>query len=111
MDITITDRHESVDQAAREYAEGRMQKILRLHDRLGSAMVVFDQAHDHYIVEGTVTAPQKKFSARAEEREPRTAIDQMWHKLEAQVRQWKDKLVDHHPNHGRTPEPPAPETE
>jgi len=99
VEITITGRRRAIEPAAKEYAEGRMMKILRLHDRLDSAQVVIDQDGGIHVVEGIVNAPQRVFSARGEERELRTAIDQMGHKLESQVRQWKDKLIDYH--HGR----------
>ena len=78
-----------------------MQHVLRLFDRIDDTHVIIDQEHDAYVVEGVMSGPKgAHFTAKAEGRDLRATIDGMAKKMEAQLRQWKDWLVDHHPNHG-----------
>lgn len=99
MDITITGRRSPVDDKARKYIEDKIQKIVRLHDRLSSAHVVLDLDHGRHQAEVTVNGARGAvFTAHAEGAELRLAIDAVEEKLEHQIRAWKDRLVDHRPS-------------
>ena len=98
MEITITGRHQPVEEAAREYLEERLGRLARIFERLTAVHAILDHGHGEYIVELTASAPpHHRFSARAEGAELRLAIDVADHKLEAQVRSWKERIVDHRP--------------
>lgn len=98
MEIAITARHQSVEEPVREYLEGRLARLARIFERLTAVHAVLDHDHGEHVVELTASAPpHHRFSARAEEAELRSAIDVAERKLEAQVRGWKDRLVDHRP--------------
>jgi putative sigma-54 modulation protein len=109
VNINVTCRHQQVEPAVRDYAVDRIEKVLRVFERLDAAQVVFDHEHDDYVVEAIVSAPKgAQFTARAEGRDLRATIDSACQKLEAQVRNWKDRLVDHRSQgtpDGRPPEP------
>ncbi|MAG55785.1 MAG: ribosomal subunit interface protein [Planctomycetes bacterium] len=98
MEITITGRHQSIDDAAKAYMEEKLSRLSRLFDRVTAVHAILDFEHGAHLVELTASAPPNhKFVSHAEGKDLRKAIDQADHKLEVQVRQWKDKLVDHHP--------------
>ena len=98
MEITITARHQSVEASVREYLEGRLARLARIFERLTAVHAILDHEHAQHVVELTASAPPHHwFSARAEEAGLRYAIDLAEHKIEAQVREWKDRLVDHRP--------------
>ena len=107
MNITVTTRHHPVEDVAREYAEEKVGKVVRLFDRLGPAQVVIDRDKETYVLEASVGGPKgAAFQAKAESMDLRSAIDQLAKKLEVQVRQWKGKHIDHiHGNGDRSPEP------
>lgn len=97
MDITITGRHQHLDEKVREYIHEKVQRILRLHDRLSSAHVIVDLEHGRQIVELTVNGTRGTvFTTRVEGTDIRGVVDAAEHKLEHQIRTWKDRLVDHH---------------
>ena len=96
LEITITARHQAVEEPAREYLEERIGRLARIFERLTAVHAILDHQHGQHVVELTASAPpHHRFSARAEGLELRHAIDAADHKLEAQVRVWKDRLVDH----------------
>ena len=96
MEITITTRHHTLDAKARSYFEAKLSKLGRLFDRLTSVTAIINKEHDDFVVEVTASAPsQHRFAARAENSVLRHAMDQVDQKVEAQVRAYKDKLVDH----------------
>jgi putative sigma-54 modulation protein len=96
VDITITGRHQQLDDKVRDYAREKFQRILRLHDRLSSAHVILDLEHGKQIADVTVNGTRGTvFTARVEGGDARAVIDAAEHKLESQIRAWKDRLVDH----------------
>ncbi len=96
MDITITARHQAVDANAREYLEAKLQRLTRLSERVIIVHAILDHEHGEHIVELVASAPpHHRFSARAEGVDLRHTIDAADAKLEAQIRHWKDRLVDH----------------
>lgn len=98
MEITITGRHKPIEEPARDYLEERLGRLTRLFDRLTAVHAIVDHEHGEHIVELTASAPpHHRFSARASGSDLRQTIDAAGHKLEAQVRSWKDRLVDHRP--------------
>ncbi len=98
MDITITGRHQDLEAAARDYITERIGRVVRLHDRLTDARVVLDHDHGLHSAEVTIHAPRgTRFTARAENADLRAAIDAVESRLETQIRNWKERLVDHRP--------------
>lgn len=96
MDITITARKKTLSDPVREYIESKLQRHEGLLERILNVQVIVEEEHGANVVEFVATAPQnQRFTARAEAADLRKAIDDAEHKLEAQVRHWKDKLVDH----------------
>lgn len=96
LEITITARKTTLDDTIRQYIESKLHRHEGLLDRIISVQVVVEDDHGKNCVEFIAKAPQNHtFTARAEDPDLRKAIDGAEQRLEAQVRHWKDKLVDH----------------
>ena len=97
MDITITSRHQPVDDQVRQYLNEKLQWTSRLFDRITAIDAILDAEHGEFVVELVAVAPphHHRFAAKAEGHDLRQVIDAADHKLEAQLRSWKDRLVDH----------------
>jgi ribosomal subunit interface protein len=99
LDITITGRHQHLDEKVRTYIHEKLQRILRLHNRLSTAHVILDQEHGRHTAEVMVNGTRGAvFTARAEGTDLRSVVDAAEAKLEHQIRQWKGRLVDHRPS-------------
>jgi len=115
MQINVTGRRMPVTDAIREYAEEKISKAARIHDR--DEMVVDVVLHveknpankNRDVAE--VTAHMKGVVVRAEEAAPDmyAAIDLVSEKLERQMRKYKAKLA--HRRNGKTAVKTAPGVE
>lgn len=100
MQLTITGRHMGVTPAIREYAEEKVGKVARIHDRDDMSIEVVlhvekNPANKNRDV-AEVTAHLKGLVVRAEEAAPDmyAAIDLVAEKLERQMKKYKTKLKD-----------------
>ncbi|TLM98508.1 MAG: ribosome-associated translation inhibitor RaiA [Actinobacteria bacterium] len=100
MQITVTGRHMPVTDAIRDYAEEKISKAARIHDRDEMSVEVVlhvekNPANPNRDV-AEVTAHMKGAVVRAEEAAPDmyAAIDLVAEKLERQMRKYKTRLVD-----------------
>lgn len=94
MEVTVTTRHQQLDTVPKGYAQERIEKVMKMAERLGPAHIILDHEHDEYVVEVSVTAPRgAPLTARAEDRDLRAAIDSAASKLETQVRAKKSRRV------------------
>lgn len=112
MQITVTGRHMGVTDSIREYAEEKIGKAAKLHDRDDMTVEVVlhvekNPANKNRDV-AEVTARQKGIVVRAEEAAPDmyAAIDLVSEKLEKQMRKYKSKLLDR--RHGQMAVKTAP---
>lgn len=101
MQIKVIGRHMPVTDAIREYAEEKVEKAARIHDRDEMTIDVVlhvekNPANKNRDV-AEVTATMKGVVVRAEEAAPDmyAAIDLAADKLERQMRKFKSRLVDH----------------
>lgn len=111
MQIQVKGRHMPVSDALKDYAEEKVGKVAKIHDR--DDMVVEVVLHveknpsnkNRDVAE--VTARMKGIVVRAEEAAPDmyAAIDLVSEKLERQMRKYKSRLRDRHNGKGHhTPE-------
>lgn len=98
MQIKITGRHQHLDDDVRDYICAKLEKTLHLSERLEYAEVVVDVTKTNQRVEAIVHGPRgHSFVAHAEGEVVRAVIDSVEAKLAAQIRAFKDRLVDHRP--------------
>lgn len=115
MQIKVTGRHMPVTDAIREYAQEKISKGAKIHDRDDMVIDVVlhvekNPANKNRDV-AEVTAHLKGVVVRAEEAAPDmyAAIDLVSEKLERQMRKYKAKLVDR--RNGKTAVKTAPGAE
>jgi ribosomal subunit interface protein len=93
VNIAITGRHHVPEAPVRDYIHEKLGRVFRLCTRLTDAHVRVDRSHGIFRVDAQVGAPRHQtFVARGESADLRGAIDGVEAKLEAQIRQWKDRM-------------------
>lgn len=105
MQVEISARHGHLSEATKEKITAKMEKLLRLFDRLLSIEVTVDLEHaDKPTVDVRISAEHKHdFVATDQADGLLAALDGVTHKLEQQLRKYKEKVQDHH----RAPRPEA----
>lgn len=116
MQIAITARHGSLNSDQHDYLRAKAEKLQKYFGRLMSIEVAADHQKNGWLVEVLVSAEHKHdFVAREEAPGLEAATDACVHKVEQQLRRYKEKVQDHHgampqggtsPLHPDLPEPP-----
>lgn len=98
MQVSISARHGQLSEASREKIAAKFEKLSRIFERLTAIAVTVDlQNREALVVEVLVSAEHKHdFIAREQAEELMTAVDEAVHKLEQQLRKYKEKVQDHH---------------
>ena len=102
MQIRISTRHGNVSEATRSKITAKLEKLPRLFDRLTQIEVTIDlERRDDPSVDLRVAAEHKHdFVATSRSGELLASIDQAIHKLEQQLRKYKQKIQNRHRNSG-----------
>ena len=96
MQIKISARHGHLDEATQEFIRDKAQKLLHYFQRIMMIEVTVDVHDDDKLVEILVSAEHKHdFVATERNKEVLAAVDLAIHKLEQQVRKYKEKIQDH----------------
>lgn len=96
MQIKISARHGHLSEAAQQVIREKAEKLLHFFERLTMIEVTVDMGEDVKAVEFLVSAEHKHdFVAREANGEIQVAVDLALHKLEAQLRRYKEKIQDH----------------
>lgn len=98
MQINISARHGHLSDATREKITAKVEKLARLFERLTSIEVTVDLEHEQNpTVDVRVSAEHKHdFVAAEQSTSLMAALDGVIHKLEGQLRKYKEKVQDHH---------------
>lgn len=96
MQVAIACRHGSIKPDLNEYIRSKSEKLLTYFERVTAIQVTVDFDHEHVKVEILVDAEHKhNFVACAEGDEAGVTFDQTLHKMEQQIRKYKEKVQDH----------------
>ena len=97
MQINISTRHGHLSQASQEKISDKVTRLSRLFERLTAVEVVCDVEHpEHPNVEIRVSAERHDdFVAKDDAPNLMAAVDGAVHKLEQQIRKFKEKLKGH----------------
>ena len=116
MQIAISTRHGNLDAEQQAYLQEKAEKLRKYFGRLMAIEVEADHHKNGWLIEVFVSAEHKHdFVAREEAPTPQAAMDLCLHKVEQQLRRYKEKVQDHRDAvpHGGTsvtrpdlPEPP-----
>lgn len=102
MQIRISTRHGSVSEATRSKITEKVEKLTRLFDRLSQIEVTINlERRDEPSVDLRVSAEHKHdFVATSRSGDLLGSVDLVIHKLEQQLRKYKQKIQDRHRNFG-----------
>jgi putative sigma-54 modulation protein len=106
VQIKITARHGHLSEASQDFIRDKAQKLLHYFDRLMMIEVLVDMKEQECVVEFLVSAEHKHdFVATERSKDVLAAVDIVMHKLEQQVRKYKEKIQDHRrtPSTGQGP--------
>ena len=96
MQIAISTRHGALEPEQQRYLHDKAEKLLKYFGRLMAIEVAVDHGKHGWEVEILVSAEHKHdFVARESGSTPEAAMDQCVHKIEHQLRRYKEK-VQHH---------------
>ncbi len=111
MHIEITARHGNLTADQRQYLNDKASKLLKYFGRLMAIEVEVEHRKNDWLVEVFVSAEHKHdFVARESAQTPEAAADQCVHKVEQQLRRYKEKVQDHRdavPQGGTSPTSPT----
>jgi len=96
VQIEISARHVSLGSEQQSYLRDKAEKLLKYFGRLMAIEVSVDHLKHAWQVEILVSAEHKHdFVAREEGSSPEAAMDQCVHKIEHQLRRYKEKVQNH----------------
>ena len=96
MQVAITCRHGSISSDAQEYISKKAEKLLTIFDRVTSIGVTVNFSNGKCTVEILVDAEHRHDLVATEtDSEATVAFDLALHKMEQQLRKYKEKLQDH----------------
>jgi putative sigma-54 modulation protein len=110
VQIKISARHGHLSDTSQQFIRDKAEKLLHFFQRLTMIEVLVDFKEDDTLVEFLVSAEHKHdFVARERNKDIQAAVDAVLHKLEQQVRKYKEKIQDHRrtPSTGKAGGPPA----
>ena len=96
MQVAITSRHGTLSPSANEHITRKAEKLLTFFDRVTAINVTVDFSNDRINVEILVDAEHRHDLVARESGENVIAVfDAALHKMEQQVRKYKEKIQDH----------------
>ena len=106
MQISISARHGHLSDATREKITAKVERLARLFERLAAIEVTVDLEHENDpCVDVRVSAEHKHDFVAAERGVSLMgALDGSIHKVEQQLRKYKEKVQNHHRPGGEPPE-------
>lgn len=113
MQVEVTARHGQIRQDVHDYIVRKSEKLVTYFDRVTAIHVTVEFEHDRVEVEMQVDAEHKHdFVARHSGEDVPSTFDMTLHKMEQQIRRYKERIQDHRraPLPGEPPEEePSPE--
>lgn len=98
MQINISARHGHLSEATQEKIRAKLEKLQKIFERLTAIEVTVDlESPDTKEVDLRVSAEHKNdFVATVKAEDLMGAVDGALHKMEQQLRKYKEKVQDHH---------------
>lgn len=98
MQINISARHGHLSDKTRDKITPKMEKLSRLFERLTAIDLIVDLEHpDNPAVELNVSAEHKHdFVAKDQSGDLMVSLDNVIHKVEQQLRKYKEKVQERH---------------
>lgn len=102
MQIRISARHGTLGDDTQEAIRAKVERLTRVFERLTEIEITVDlERRDEPVVELRVSAEHRNdFVARYQSDDLLGSVDQTMHKVEQQLRKYKDRIQDHHRSPG-----------
>ncbi|MDO4584805.1 MAG: ribosome-associated translation inhibitor RaiA [Planctomycetia bacterium] len=99
MQISISARHGSISDLTREKIESKVSKLQRFFERIQAIEVTVDlETRENPLVDIQLTTEHRKtFVVQTQSGELFVSLDEGIHKLEQQIKKYKEKLCDRRP--------------
>jgi len=101
MQITIKGRHWKVTPDFREYAERRIEKLQRYFSHLISAQLTVTEEGYRHLAELHIFGNGLDVTSKAQDPDPRVALDQVLEKQERALKRRKERIKDHKKKDGK----------
>jgi len=113
VQIEISTRHGHLSEASQDRIKAKAEKLLKIFDRLTSIEIVIDlNDPPNCRVDFKVSAEHKHdFVAHDESDSLMTSVDTVLHRLEQQLRKYKEKVQERHRGESGRRETMAPDQE
>lgn len=113
MQVQISTRHGHLSDASRERIAAKAEKLLRIFDRLTAIEVIIDLTDSNTPqVDAKVSAEHKHdFVAHDQSDDLMTSVDTVMHRIEQQLRKYKEKVQERHRNSDTRRRDTSPESE
>jgi putative sigma-54 modulation protein len=96
VQVAITSRHGTLSPSANDHIARKAEKLLTFFDRITAINVTVDFSNDRINVEILVDAEHRHDLVASESGENVVAVfDAALHKMEQQLRKYKEKIQDH----------------
>ncbi len=96
MQVAITSRHGTLSPSAHDHISHKAEKLLTFFDRVTAINVTVDFSNDRINIEILVDAEHRHDLVARESGDNVIAVfDAALHKMEQQVRKYKEKIQDH----------------
>ncbi|MBI5360215.1 MAG: ribosome-associated translation inhibitor RaiA [Planctomycetes bacterium] len=100
MKVTITVRHENLDEASKSYAREKTEGLSHFFERITKINMILDGKGAFQYVEIIASIPRgATLVSHAKNKEVKSAIDEAVLKMEHQLSKLKSKIIDKH--HGK----------
>ena len=98
MQVQISTRHGHLSEASQEKIAAKAEKLLRIFDRLTAIEIIVDLTDSNTPkVDAKVSAEHKHdFVAHDQSDELMTSVDTVLHRIEQQLRKYKEKVQERH---------------
>jgi putative sigma-54 modulation protein len=97
VQVAITTRHGTLSPSAQAHMTEKAEKLLTIFSRITAIQVTVNFEHAESVVEILVDAEHKhNFVASESNSDATVAFDTALHKMEQQIRKYKEKIQDHH---------------
>jgi putative sigma-54 modulation protein len=95
MEIIVSGRQFEVDAALRGYVEEKVAQLSADYNKLTTARLVLSEERGRHIIEGHVSGKHLSLNATGRSHATTEAIEEVFDKLERQLRKHVDRLHEH----------------
>jgi putative sigma-54 modulation protein len=95
MEIIVSGRQFEVEETLRAYVEEKVGKLATEYNKLTTARLVLSEERGRHIVEGHVSGKHLTLNATGRSHVAAEAIEEVFEKLERQLRKHVDRLHEH----------------